>query len=173
MSCAITAGYAIDCNKDSLGGLKGLKIAAKNDIETITETANVISGITMKSGKKFYNIDLAKSTASFQSAATANVQNGTSFYTETVNVVLNKLKATTSALVDSIVKSSVVIIATDRNGESFLLGRENGLDATTVNAGTGTAGGDRNGYEITLTGEEAKLSHVDPTIIDALTAVTP
>jgi hypothetical protein len=168
MSCAITAGYTIDCNKDSLGGLKVIRIASKKDIVSYTETAGVITGISMATGKQFYKFDLVKSSSNFVITPTANVQNGTTFYAEAVTLIMNKLKAATSSLVDALIKSSLVMIAEDRNGEVFLLGRDNGLDLSGGTIGSGTNGGDRNGYELQFTGEEAKISHVDPTVIAAI-----
>lgn len=167
-TCALSGGYTIDCTKDSLGGLSQIVMASKNDIESYTETAGVITAITMKAGKTFYKFDLVKSTSNFVNTLTSAPANGTFFYAQAATLIFNKLKVATSALVDQLARTSLVLIATDRNGEVVLLGRENGLDVSGGTAGSGTAAGDRNGYELQLTGEEAKLSHVDPTIIDAL-----
>jgi hypothetical protein len=49
-----------------------------------------------------------------------------------------------------------------------LLGAINGLEATAGTAGSGTAFGDRNGYEITLSGMEP-----DPMFLIASTVFTP
>jgi hypothetical protein len=49
-----------------------------------------------------------------------------------------------------------------------LLGAINGLEATAGTAGTGTAFGDRNGYEITLSGMEP-----DPMFLIASTVFSP
>jgi hypothetical protein len=168
MSCAISSGYTIDCNKDSLGGLKVIYIAERKSIEGYTETAGIVTAITLATGKQFYKFELVKSSSSFTITPTANVGNGTLFFAESVQLVMNKLKSSTSALVESLAKASLVMIAEDRNGEVFLLGRENGLDISGGTIGSGTAGGDRSGYDLPFSGEEAKISHVDPTIIAGL-----
>ncbi|MEO6721435.1 MAG: hypothetical protein ABIN67_13790 [Ferruginibacter sp.] len=168
MSCAITAGYVIDCNKDSLGGLSKVRIAAKKDIVSIAETAGVISAVVMQTGTQFYDFALVKSTSSFSNAITSNPTNGSMFYAQSATLIFNKLKSATSALVDSLCRASLVLIVEDRNGEIIMLGRENGMDVSGGTIGSGTAGGDRSGYELQLTGEESKTSHVDPTIMAAL-----
>jgi hypothetical protein len=47
-----------------------------------------------------------------------------------------------------------LVIVLDNNGRYWLLGAANGLEASAGTAGTGTAFGDRSGYEMTLTGME-------------------
>jgi hypothetical protein len=168
MACATIEDYEIDCNKDSLGGLEVIYIAIRGDIEGYTETAGAISAVNMKTGKKFFKFDLVKSTSNFTNTLTANAQTGTFFYAQAATLVMNKLKAATSALVDGLAQNSLVMITKDRNGEFIMLGRENGLDVSGGTAGSGTASGDRSGYEIQFTGEEKKMSHVSPAIIDDL-----
>jgi len=58
------------------------------------------------------------------------------------------------------------------NGKYWYLGKNNGLDITAGNSGTGTAIGDRSGYTLTFTGKEAALSpEVSSSIIAALLTV--
>jgi hypothetical protein len=173
MSCAITEDYVIDCNKDSVGGLSKMRVASRNDIVSYTETAGKITAITMKTGSRFYDVQLVKSTSTYSNTLTANPQAGTFFYAQSATLILNKIKAATTAFVESLAKSSLVMIVLDKNGEVVLLGRENGLDLNGGTAGAGTASGDRNGYELQFAGEEIKLSHVDPTIIDDLLLPAP
>lgn len=168
MNCAIVGGYTQDCNKDSLGGLHRIRIAALKDIVSITEVNDVVSAIVMATGKQFFDFQLVKNTSNFSIVPTPNVQAGTNFYAETLAITFNKMKATTSALVDKLAKASLVALVEDRNGEVILLGRNNGLDLSGGTIGSGTAGGDRNGYELSFTGEEAKITHVDPTIVTTL-----
>lgn len=170
MSSAIIAGYTIDCNKNNVGGLKVVRIASKCDIDTITEVAGIITAIAMKPTKKFYEFQLVKSTSNFTLTPTVNAQNGTAYYAEALTLVFNKISAATSAIVDSLVKSGMVAIVEDKNGEVMLLGRTLGLDVSGGSITSGTASGDRNGYDVQLAGEEPKISHVDPTIIAALVA---
>jgi len=67
----------------------------------------------------------------------------------------------------------LMAIVTDRNGKYWLLGRSNGLDVSGGTSQTGTAFGDRNGYEMTFTGmEELPCSEVSSTIIATLTSST-
>jgi hypothetical protein len=62
----------------------------------------------------------------------------------------------------------LLVIVQDNNNRYWVLGAANGLEATAGTAGTGTAFGDRSGYEMTLTGMEP-----DPMLSIASTTFTP
>jgi len=158
MACALTQNYTLDC-KDSVGGLKEVYLVALEDIDTYTETAGVISAITMDSGKHFWKYDLIKESSNFAEAINTNVQNGTVFYATTLEIILNKLQVNTRNEILLLAKNRLVAIVKDNNGNSWLLGKENGLDITGGGSASGTAFGDRNGYTITLTGNEKQLAY--------------
>jgi len=51
-------------------------------------------------------------------------------------------------------RNRILVIVKDNNSRYWVLGADNGLEATAGTAGTGTAFGDRSGYEMTLSGME-------------------
>ena len=51
-------------------------------------------------------------------------------------------------------RARVYVIVQDNNDQYWFLGAANGLEMTAGTAGTGTAFGDRSGYELTLSGME-------------------
>lgn len=168
MACALTQGYTLDC-KDSLGGLKSVYFIEKGNVASVTETAGVVTAISLAVGKVFYKYDLVKETSSFTETVTASVQNGTIFYAQELSVILNKLQANTRNEILLLAQNSLVAIAEDRNGKYWLLGKDGGLDISGGTAASGVAAGDRNGYELTFAGQEASLApEVDSTIIAAL-----
>lgn len=170
MSSLIT-NYAVDCTKDSIGGISKMRIANKCDLDPVTPYTvvnGIITGINMLAGKQFYSFNLIKNTSHIAQALTASEVNGTVFYAQSGTLILNKLRATTSALVDNLARNLLVMIVEDKNGEVVLLGKDNGLDVSGGTITTGTASGDRNGYELQFKGEEKYVSHIDPTIIAGL-----
>jgi len=94
MACALTQGYTLDC-KDSIGGLTSVYFAPWEDVATVTIAAGVVTTLTMDATKVFYKYDLVKESSNFAEAVTTNVQNGTVFYTQTLEVILNKLQVNT------------------------------------------------------------------------------
>ena len=150
MPCALTQGYTLDC-KDSIGGLTAVYFAPWEDLGTVTLAAGVVTTLTMDATKRFYKYDLVKESSNFAEAVTTNVQNGTVFYTQTLEVILNKLQVNTRNEILLLAKNRLAVIATDNNGDNWFLGLGYGLDLTGGGSATGTAFGDRSGYTLTLT----------------------
>lgn len=157
MACALTQGYTLDC-KDSVGGLKTAWIAALEDLATVTEASGVVTAITMDPSKVFYKYELVKESANFAEAVTANVQNGTVFYAQTLELILNKLQVNSRNEILLLAKNRLAIIVEDNNGDKWFLGRQQGLDLTGGGSASGTAFGDRSGYTLTFTGNEKELA---------------
>jgi hypothetical protein len=157
MACALTQGYTLDC-KDSVGGLTAVYFAPWEDLGTVTQASGVVTTLTMDQGKKFYKYELVKESSNFAEAVTTNVQNGTVFYTQTLEVILNKLQVNTRNEILLLAKNRLAVIATDNNGDNWFLGVAYGLDLTGGGSATGTAFGDRSGYTLTFTGNEKELA---------------
>jgi hypothetical protein len=157
MACALTQNYTLDC-KDSIGGLKEVYFAAVEDVASWTGTNGTYTGVTMDSGKYFWKYDLVKESSNFAEAVNTNVQNGTVFYAQTLEIILNKLQVNTRNEILLLAKNNLVAIVKDNNGAQWILGFSNGLDITGGGSATGTAFGDRNGYTLTFTGNEKELA---------------
>lgn len=157
MACALTQGYTLDC-KDSIGGLKEVYFAAVEDVASWTGSAGAYTAVTMEATKTFFKYDLVKESANFAEAVNTNVQNGTVFYAQTLEIILNKLQVNTRNEILLLAKNNLVAIVVDNNGVSWILGFANGLDITGGGSGSGTAFGDRNGYTLTFTGNEKELA---------------
>ena len=162
MPCALTAGYILDC-KESLGGLKSIRLVEWDNLDSTTVVAGV-STVTMDASKKFWKYELVSQTSSWTETITANVQNGTVFYQQEVTMVLNKMKASTRNEILLIAKNRLAIIVEDMNGTYWLIGRVNAADLTAGNGTSGTSNGDRNGYTLTFTAMEAEPA---PTVTSA------
>lgn len=157
MACALTQNYTLDC-KDSIGGLKEVYFAAVEDIDTWTGSAGTFSAVTMDASKYFWKYDLVKESSNFAEAVNTNVQNGTVFYGQTLEIILNKLQVNTRNEILLLAKNQLVAIVKDNNDAFWILGFANGLDITGGGSATGTAFGDRNGYTLTFTGNEKELA---------------
>jgi hypothetical protein len=168
MACALTQGYTLDC-KDSLGGLKSVLFIESENVSVATEAAGVVTDISLAVGKYFYKYELVKETSMFMETVTASIQNGTIFYAQELTIVLNKLQANTRNEILLLAKNNLVAIVEDKNGKYWYLGQNGGLDITGGTAGSGTAAGDRSGYELTFSGQEKELApEVSSSIIGGL-----
>ncbi len=157
MPCALTSSYTLDC-KDAIGGLKSVLFIEFKNVTTITVVANVVTAITKAAAKTFYKYELAKETSQFTETVTASAQNGTTYYAQSLNIILNKLQTATRNEILLLAQNNLIGIAEDKNGKYWLLGRLNGLDISGGTAQSGTASGDRNGYELTFDAQEKELA---------------
>jgi len=157
MPCALTQSYTLDC-KDSIGGLKEVWFAAVEDVASWTGASGTITAVTMDAGKYFWKYELVKESSNFAEAVNTNVQNGTVFYAQTLEIILNKLQVNTRNEILLLAKNRLVALVKDNNDTIWVLGYANGLDITGGGSATGTAFGDRNGYTLTFTGNEKELA---------------
>lgn len=170
MSCALTQGYTLSC-KESIGGIKAVWFIPFGDVTAITQASGIVSTITKGGGKVFYKYELVKNTGSFTETVTASVENSSVFYAPELTIILNKLQANTRNEILLLAKNNLIAVFQDSNNKYWLIGKINGMDITGGTAATGTAQGDRSGYELTFSGGEPELApEVASGIIAGLTA---
>jgi len=153
MPCAITSGFTIDC-RENIGGIKSVYVAEFGNISGVTEVSGLVTGITKATGKRFYKFDIPRAVANTNSNATGSEENGSLFYTHQVVFPLNKRDSTTANVVRTLAKAKLMVVTLDMDGNYRMYGRNNGLYLASTENGSGTGAGDRNGYNITLTGVE-------------------
>lgn len=153
MACALTQGYAQVC-RDNSGGIKRFYIA-----EWSTAWAYTVSGgtiVTSTSGAPtFFKYEQELETGTFDENIQASRTNGTLFFDQDVTMVLFKMQASLRNEVYLLAQNRLFIIARDENDKYWLVGRQRGAMLEPSKAGTGTARGDRNGYELKFKGMES------------------
>ncbi len=172
MPCALTTGYKLGC-RDNVGGITEVRLIAFNSVTgtIVVDGSGVVTGTFPASG--FYKYEVPKGAGQFTETVNASTENGTIFYQQELVFPINRMTQTVRNELRLLGLNRLMAIVTDRNGKYWLLGRSNGLDVTGGTAQTGTAMGDRNGYEMTFTGmEELPCSEVSSSIISALTSGT-
>lgn len=151
MPCAITSGYTIDC-RENIGGLQAVYLTEYGNVSGVTHSSGLVSAIGKISGKRFYKFEVPRATANTSSNVTASEENGSVFYTHQVVLPLNKRDATTANIVRTLAKNKLLVVTLDMDGVYRMYGHEFGLYLASAESTSGTAAGDRNGYNITLTG---------------------
>lgn len=166
MACALTQGYVLDC-REGIGGLKEVYVIEKANVTSVTEVSGVITVITKASGKRFWKYSLVRETSSATETINGNEQNGTIFYDQNVQIILNKRQASIRNEVLLLAKNFLTIVGVENTGRAFLYGREQGLQLLTGTSETGVAWGDRNGYTLPFAGKEEELA---PEVLEAVLA---
>lgn len=170
MSCALTQGFTKGC-RDAQGGVRRIFITEKSNLGTLTSASGVVTAMTLASGKKFWTYEQEMNTASANSAPTPARANGTIYYDQTVNMIINKHTASINYELRALAQVDLLIIVEEQNGLAsdngtyFLYGETNGMALDPSNAPTGTNMGDRNGYEFVFKGQEQFMPNQVPTNI--------
>ncbi len=172
MACSnLTAGFTLDCN-DSNGGIDKVFIA-NGAVESITESAGTITAITVGGAaltpSDFFEFEVPRQTSSFTETINVSQENGTVFYDQALTMSFNKMEASKRDQILLMAQATnMVVVFKDNNGKYFSVGVEKGAFMTAGSSVSGTAYGDRNGYEITISGMEASPSYeVTGTIVEA------
>lgn len=163
MACSnLTAGFTLDC-ASSNGGIDKIFIA-NGPVQSITESAGVVTAITVGGAaltpSDFFEFEVPRQTSSFTETVNVSQENGTVFYDQALTMVFNKMEAAKRNQILLMAEAtSMVVVFKDNNGKYFSVGLEKGAYTTAGSSVSGTAYGDRNGYEITISGTEAAPSY--------------
>jgi len=170
MSCYISSAVALGCS-DGIGGIKKIYVVGGGGSVTgyTYDADGAITGATSTSGTTLYGFELKRNTSSLAQNTTKNFENGTIYFEQVLTAILfkydqdkrNQLKILSQ-------NDNIQIIAIDQNDVQYNLGQVNGMYLSGGSAATGTAFGDRNGFEMIFTGQEHEPAN---TIIGALGTV--
>jgi hypothetical protein len=164
MACALTTGRKVPC-KSAFGGIKTVYMADFPVVATINadQTIDAFTG----SPVNWFEFDL-KGNSSLETTITSSRDNGTTFYTQTLNMTLTYLDNATKNELQLIAVARPVIVVEDYYGNQFLCGYENGMEVTGGTIVTGAAAGDLSGFTLVMEG----LEETAPYFVDA-GVVTP
>ena len=157
-NCELSTGFLLDC-KDGVGGIKQIVLADWNVVNLETVTFDVNEVITALPTEDFYGYQLPTQTGSFEETINFNRDAGTIFYTQTVNIMLQKLSAAKRLELQSVATTRVVVFVNDANDNWWAVGLDHGADLSTATGGTGTVFGDAHGYTLAFTQESVKRAY--------------
>jgi len=159
-NCELTTGFGLEC-KDAIGGIKQIVLVDKANVTSFSFDANeVVTLINGAASGDLFTYELPTQTGSFEETINFNRDNGTVFYTQTVNVMLHKLSAAKRLELQGVATARVIVFVQDTNSNWWAVGYENGADLSTSTAATGTVLGDMNGFTLAFTHEAAKRAYL-------------
>ena len=163
MACTlITHGRGLDCNRVS-GGIRAVYFGVYDttivDQTTINSTGEVT--IVGMGSTSLYKYSLPRGVASVTDTIVGSTENGTIYYTPSVQVIYNRLTTQDQHQIKLLGQTQLVVFAEcnalNANDQNVILclGSANGMQLNAGTEATGAAWGDRNGYDITFDGMEA------------------
>tara|TARA_R100000935_G_scaffold5308_1_gene12216 strand:- start:653 stop:1183 length:531 start_codon:yes stop_codon:yes gene_type:complete len=154
MACLLTTGRKIPC-KSAFGGIKSVLFANFGTIASVAvDSSTKIATITNGSPAPVWFEYDVKGNSSLETSVTSSRENGTTFYTQTLNLTLTFLDAKTQAELELLAVARPYAVVVDYYGNSFLCGFENGMEVTGGTVVTGAAAGDLSGFTLTFEGME-------------------
>lgn len=144
----------------------------KNKLDDSTSKGQ-ISSIELAGGEKVYKVDFQKDTASFTDEL-AEGGNGGKYRTHTVNFSIGELDYKKLNAGDALSLGKFTAIVVDKDQKCFVLGRKNGLSATSFNYESGAADADAKGWTVVMAGSETEIAPIlkdenllEPLLFDA------
>ena len=162
MSCYISSAQALGCS-DGIGGINKIYVVGGGGSVTgyTYDADGAITGANSTSGTTLSGYEVKRNTSSLAQNTTKNFENGTIYFEQVLTAILykydqdkrNQLKVLSQ-------NDNIQIIAIDQNDVQYYLGQVNGMYLSGGSAATGTAFGDRNGFEMIFTGQEHEPANV-------------
>jgi len=166
MACTnLTKGRGVDCNRIS-GGIKYVYFGVLDQFTAPIEDVGItvvngeITDIEMAAGTGLYRYTMPLGVASALDTVVGSRENGTIYYTPTVEVIFNRLSKEDQHEIKLLGATKTVIFCQLNqqlaNGHDIIIGMGvvNGMEMNAGTVTTGAAWGDRNGYNLTFDGLE-------------------
>lgn len=179
MSCKLTANIRKENCQYRVAGIRAIYLINHDSNPTFTfeqgtegaEGNKVIGKIEMPAGESIYKVNFSEGTASWSDELAVN-GNGGKYRTHTVNFTVSEYDYNILNQGDALSLGRFIAIVVDKSGRAVMLGRNNGLSATSFNYASGAADADANGWTTVLAGTEIEIGKLlkDESII---TPVTP
>lgn len=159
------------CDNNS-GGIVKFYVIPADYVTGFTASNGEITGVTLSGSAQFEEFEFNRNTGNFEEVPTINLQNGSTFYAQTINLQLARREAAKrqALLLIASGQPDLTIIVKDSNGLYWGFGfGEDKVNLTGGGGGSGTAKADLNGYSLVFTAESSEPAFaVDDTIIAGL-----
>lgn len=154
---------------NNAGGIVKFYIAPADFVTGFTESAGIITAVTMSSTTTFVEFEFNRNTSNYEEVPTIDLVNGSTFYSQTLTLQLARREAVKrqALLLIASGQPDLTIIVKDSNGLYWGFGfTEDKVNLTGGGGGSGTAKADLNGYTLTFTSESAEPQYeVDETVV--------
>jgi hypothetical protein len=164
----MSTGRKLAC-KDVVGGISKVWFVDYGTLGTSTITNGVVTALSGNFIAYQYDV---KSASGLEQTITSSNDNGTTFYDQSLTLVLTQMNPATQVELQKVIVSRPHVFIQDNNGNVLAMGMTRGCD-TNGSISTGVALGDLNGYSLTVTGQEPLMAmFVTSTVVTAKASAT-
>lgn len=159
MACNLTKGRQIAC-RDSIGGVKNIYLAQHDELTSYVAASGSLTDFDMGGGDDIYRYQCKRGTASVTETVNANSENGTVFYTPSINIKLHKLTTADQNEIKLLAAQRLIIFVElnelNSAGKNVIVacGLDNGCELSAGSHTSGAGLGDLNGYDWTFESQE-------------------
>lgn len=146
------AGLCRECDA-SKGGIKKAIAIIYDDVTGTTVTDGKISAIALRSGATAYEYNFRKNTGSMTSTLNVDPANGINYVSTELILQFTRMETQKRIEMSALAVNEMVFLVQDSNNHWWYLGKDQAVSATAGTGQTGTAAGDGNFYQITITDE--------------------
>lgn len=163
MACQALEAILKTCDNNS-GGIYGIWINMQDEIASITPTDPSagagweITAITLSGAILFENFYIRRNTSNFTEESSIDLVNGSSFVTQTINLMFHRREADKSRSIKILGSGQQYLTAVvlDANGRYWYFPY---LQVSATGEGSGTARADGSKYSVTLIAENEFLAY--------------
>lgn len=168
MSCVLTTGFDYECNNGAGGVKQGSLLIT--DWDNIVVSTSVVSGgeittLSLVSGTSFKRYKIRKEIVSAVSTSTTDPATGSNVNETVVTASLYKLSKTKNTELKLAQGTPLCIILQDNNDTYHIYGFESGAELLSIEAMTGKAMNEMNGYNLSFTSREKNRYTVSSTVM--------
>lgn len=173
--CNTLEGIAKSCSGNT-GGITKLWLNNGHIYDTYsTDASQIVTDVTeLSAATDWVEFEFNPNTSNYAENATIDLQNGVTFYTQTITLQLARREAEKRRKILLLAEGqpALTAIVKDSNGLYWIFGlNDDKLYLTGNEGGSGTAKGDLNGYTLTFTCEDAtKAFEIQESVVNTLTA---
>ena len=157
MACKLISEITKENCEYQVAGVKALYLInfdAGNKFPVSPE--GTVDTITLVGNEKPYKVEFIDNTASWTDDLAVN-GNGGKYRTHTVNFTISEYNHTVLSQEKALSLGKFTAVVVDKSGRSVILGRVNGLSATSFNYASGAAEADANGFTTVMAGTESEV----------------
>jgi len=155
-TCTALNAISKSCD-NNIGGITEVYIYDQEDVTGITDSNGTLTAAVLGTGDSGQQFTIKRNTSNFTEEAAIDLVNGSSFITQTINLMFHRREASKSYAIQILGEGQrdLFIVLKDANGLYWAF--EN-MQLSAVGEGSGTAKADGSKYNVTFVGEAVEYA---------------